>query len=95
MARPKKSKRDVRQKYTISDKQLLKIKDEVVKETVTKTGLLYLAALSEKGWTEDQIVEMFETVSRYVNYLDEHLVRLKQIQRIVEERTGIKLKGGW
>ena len=95
MKRPKKPKRDIRQKYTLSDKQLLKIKEEVVSEAVTKTGLLYLAALSEKGWNEDQIVEMFETIQRYTHYIDDHIITLKYVQHIVEQKTGIIIKGGW
>ena len=35
-----KKKRDVRVKYTLSDKQLDKIKAEVTNEVVTKTGML-------------------------------------------------------
>ena len=44
-----KKKRDVRAKYTLSDNQLKKIKAEVTAESVTKTGMLYLVALAEKG----------------------------------------------
>ena len=43
-----KNKRDARAKYTLSDKQLKKIKAEVTAEAVTKTGMLYLVALAEK-----------------------------------------------
>ena len=43
------NKRDVRVKYTLSDKQLKKIKADVTAEAVTKTGMLYLVALAEKA----------------------------------------------
>ena len=95
MKRTKKSKPDVRRKFYLSEKQLAKIKEEVTGEAVQMTGLLYLAALAEKGWSEDQIVEMFETISRYVNYLDDNIVKIKQVQEIIERHTGMKIKSAW
>lgn len=88
-------KRDVRVKYTLSDKQLDKIKAEVTSEAVTKTGMLYLAALAEKGWTEDQIVDLFETISRYTKYTEDKVLKLKEVQNIIERRTGMTIKGKW
>lgn len=90
-----KNKRDVRVKYTLSDKQLKKIKADVTAEAVTKTGMLYLAALAEMGWNEDQIVELFETVSRYAQYIDDHIVKINQVQEIIERKTGIVVKWKW
>lgn len=90
-----KKKRDVRVKYTLSDKQLDKIKAEVTNEAVTKTGMLYLVALAEKGWTEDQIVDLFETISRYTKYVDEKVLKLKEVQEVIERRTGMTIKGKW
>ena len=88
-------KRDVRVKYTLSDKQLDKIKAEVTKEAVTKTGMLYLASLAEKGWDEEQIVDLFETISRYTKYTEEKVLKLKEVQEIIERRTGMTIKGKW
>ena len=90
-----KPKRDVRVKYTLSDKQLKKIKAEVTAEAVTKTGMLYLVALAEMGWDEDKIVDLFETISRYMEYIDDKVVKIKEIQDIIERRTGIIIKGKW
>ena len=90
-----KPKRDVRVKYTLSDKQLKKIKADVTSEAVTKTGMLYLVALAEKGWGEDDIVDLFETISRYTKYIDDKVVKIKEIQKMIENKTGIKIKGKW
>lgn len=90
-----KKKRDVRVKYTLSDKQLDKIKAEVTNEAVTKTGMLYLVALAEKGWGEDDIVDLFETISRYMQYVDDKVVKIKEIQDMIERKTGITIKGKW
>lgn len=92
--RPKK-KNDIRKKYTISEKQINKIKQDVTEQAVHMTGILYLVALSERGWGEDEIVELFEQISRYVNYVDDKLVKMKEVQEIVERKTGIKLNGKW
>ena len=90
-----KKKRDVRVKYTLSDKQLKKIKADVTAEAVTKTGMLYLVALAEKGWGEDDIVDLFETISRYTKYIDDKGVKIKEIQEMIERKTGITIKGKW
>ena len=90
-----KNKRDARAKYTLTDKQLKKIKADVTAEAVTKTGMLYLVALAEKGWGEDDIVDLFETISRYMQYVDDKVVRIKEIQDMIERKTGIRIKGKW
>ena len=90
-----KKKRDVRAKYTLSDKQLKKIKAEVTAESVTKTGMLYLVALAEMGWDEDKIVDLFETISRYMEYIDDKVVKIKEIQEMIERKTVITIKGKW
>ena len=90
-----KNKRDARAKYTLSDKQLKKIKAEVTAEAVTKTGMLYLVALAEKGWSEDDIVDLFETISRYMQHVDDKVVKIKEIQDMIERKNGITIKGEW
>lgn len=95
MRRAKKSKPDIRRKYTLSEKQLQKIKKEVEEEAVSLTAQLYLAALAEMGWDEDQIADLFETVSRYAQYVDDKIVKLREVQEIIERKTGITIKGGW
>ena len=57
--------------------------------------MLYLVALAEKGWDEDQIVDLFETISRYTQYLDDKVVKIKEIQDIIERRTGMTIIGKW
>lgn len=90
-----KKKRNSGDKFLVSEKQLNKIKEELSAEAVTKTGMLYLAALAERGWDEDQIVELFETIQRYAQYIDEHLIRIRDVQQTIETRTGIKMRGRW
>ena len=91
MTRPK-QKKDPRAKYTLSDKQVRKIKADATAEAVKKTGLLYLAALAEKGWSEDEVVELFETVTRYARYLDEHVLQIREVQEVIKRKTGITIQ---
>lgn len=95
MKRAKKKKPDVRRKFYLSEKQLEKAKTEVSEEVVVKTGMLYCAALAEKGWSEDDIASLFETVSRYVRYIDDKMIALREVQDIIERKTGMTLKGKW
>ncbi len=73
----------------------MKVKQEVTEEAVTKTGLLYLAALADRGWSDDDIVDLFEEIRRYVGYLDDKLVRIKEVQAMIEKKTGMVIKGKW
>lgn len=96
MKRTKKKKQGVSRKYWLSDKQLNRIKHELSEEIVTKVGMLYCLALADKGWTdEDQIADLFETVSRYAQYVDDKIVKLREVQEIIERKTGITIKGKW
>ncbi len=95
MKRAKKKKQGVSRKYWLSDKQLNRIKHELSEEIVTKVGMLYCLALADKGWTDDDIADLFETVSRYTRYIDDKVVALREVQKMIEDKTGIKMKGRW
>lgn len=94
MARPKKPK-DIRKKYTLSEKQMMKMKQEIAEEAVTKTGFLYLAALADRGWTDEELLDLREEIRRWVSYLDDKLIKIQQVQDMIERKTGMKIKGKW
>ena len=90
----KRYKKPKQGKIEISVKELKKIKYDVTKEATQKAVLLVLAAAQEvKAFTEDDVCEVFETVSRWVNFMDDNLIKLKDVQNAIEEKTGVKLKG--
>ena len=92
MKRYKKPKNSV--KYELTPKEIKQIKYDVTKETTQKSVLLVIAAAQEvKALTEDDICEIFETVSRWVNFMDGNLIKLKDVQEVIEKKTGVKLKG--
>ena len=92
MKRYKKPKNSV--KYELTPKEIKQIKYDVTKEATQKSVLLVIAAAQEvKALTEDDICEIFETVSRWVNFMDGNLIKLKDVQEVIERKTGVKLKG--
>ena len=92
MKRYKKPKNSV--KYELTPKEIKQIKYDVTKEATQKSVLLVIAAAQEvKALTEDDICEIFETVSRWINFMDGNLIKLKDVQEVIEKKTGVKLKG--
>lgn len=90
----KRYKKPKQTKYEITEKQLKRIKEEITREATEMSTLLVLAATQEvKALTEDDICEVFETVSRWVGFMDDNLIKLKDVQEVIEKRTGVKLKG--
>lgn len=89
-----KAKNSASKKYYISEKQLARIKDKVSKEITDKVCLLFLVAVTDEiGLDEDGVCKLMERISRYSNYLDQHLVKMEDIRKIIEKNTGIKLSG--
>lgn len=83
-------------KYTLSEKQMQKVKNKVTDEIIKKTLLLFLsAAVDEVGLTDDQVCAIWKTANRYGEYIDQHLVKIQLVQETIEKGTGIKFKGMW
>ena len=81
-------------KYYISEKQLARIKQNVTKEVTDKVCLLFLVAVAdEMDLDEDAVCRLMERISRYSNYLEDHLVKMEDMRKIIEKKTGIKLLG--
>lgn len=82
------------QKYLVSEKQLERIKSKVTNDATNKALLLFLAAAADEiGLTDEQVCNVFETANRYGRYIDEHLVKIRQLQETIEKGTGIKIAG--
>lgn len=92
MKRVKKPKS--KQKYIVSDKQLQKVKEKVTEDVTKKALLLFLAAAAdEMELSDEQVCKIFERANRYAEYIDAHLVKIKQVQEVVEKGTGVQM--GW
>lgn len=90
----KRYKKPKQAKYEITGKELEQIKRDVTKEATQKAALLVLAATQEvMALGEDDICNIFNTVSRWTEYMDDKLIKLKDVQEVIEKNTGVKLKG--
>ena len=78
---------------TMTQSKVKQMKIDATKEATDKACLVLLAAAVDVlKLEEDQIVEVMETTSRYVRYLDKHLVKIVDVQKTLE-KSGISLKG--
>lgn len=86
-AKPKKP-----QTYKASD--VKRVKEQVTKDVIDKVFLLFMAAtVNTLGLTDEQVVQLAKNYDRYAGYIDDHLVEMAQVQKTIEDGTGIKLKG--
>lgn len=91
-ANPKKANKS--QKHYVSDKQLEKIKRQVSKEMTEKVALIILAAASDEvNLTDEQVCNIMVRVDRYASHVDNHLVKMRDIQNAIRKNTGLELKG--
>ena len=89
-----KAKNTASKKYYVSEKQLERIKQKVTKDVTDKVCLLFMvAAIDEVNLDEETVCKLMKRVSQYSKYLDEHLVRMEDVRKSIENSTGIVLKG--
>lgn len=72
-----------------------KIKLEVTENAIKATVTLFISYIMEEeviACDEDKICEIFDGVMRYSGAVNEHLISLNQVRKIIEEHTGIKIK---
>ena len=88
-AKPKNKKPHV----TLTQSKVKQMKMDATKEATDKACLVLLAAAVDVlKLDEDQIVKVMETTSRYIKYLDKHLVKIADVQKTLE-KSGVSLRG--
>lgn len=89
-----KTKAKRNKKYTLSDRQLDKVKHDVSQQITDRVFLLFLAATSDElGLSEAQIVKLAKRFQNYAGYIDKHVAQMGDIQKAIEKNTGVKLIG--
>lgn len=89
-AKPKKKNPHI----TIPQSKLERIKYEVTKDATDRACLILLcAAADELKLDEDEIVRVMKTTDLYARHVDNHLVRMEDIRKSLENNAGISLKG--
>lgn len=77
--------------------EISKLKREITEEAFTKSVVLMLAYIMEEpgiDCDEDKIVEIFEGVERYAEYIENHEITLKKVCEIIKEYTGLDIVWG-
>lgn len=69
-------------------KAIKQISDDAVAKILT---LCVTAAADEFDLDEDGVVKFMERMERYVNYEQENLIKMKQVQESLKKSTGIDL----
>ena len=68
-------------------KEIDKIRQEIVKQSMILSAA-YL--MDEEGYGEDQIIDYWESLVRWVNAIDRHEISIKTVTDIIENSTGLK-----
>ena len=81
-------------KYYISEKQLERVKQKVSKDVTDKVCLLFMVAVVDEFKVDEEgVCNLMERISRYTKHIDEHLVKMEDLRKSIENSTGIQLKG--
>ena len=83
----KRVKKPKQEKYTVSRKKLKEMCDEQVEKAFL---LMATAAADEMDLDDDKLVAIAQRAARYAGYVDDHLIRMNQVSKTLEEKTGIK-----
>lgn len=86
MSRPKHTKT-----ITISRQQLRKHDDEIAVKMIILSAA-YL--MDEMDYDEDRIIDYWNGLTRYADAIDKKLITIRQVNDIIEQKTGLKL-GEW
>lgn len=76
----------------ITESKLNRLKDEITNAVTGQALLLVTAFCAEEYQLDDEgVAELWDSLSRWAEAINDHLISLKQVQRIVEEHTGTKI----
>ena len=70
-----------------TQKDLDRIQQELVKRTLILSAA-YL--MDEEGYNDDQIVDFWESLIRWIDAIDKHEISIKTVTEIIEKTTGLR-----
>ena len=86
--KPKSKKKPV----TLTQSQLKKMSKELSDEAVTRALTLFLAYMMEEdGITIEKLCDIVDGINRWGEAVDDHLITINQVAKIIEEHTGVEL----
>lgn len=81
-------------KYRKGQRPIIMSQQEFKKyqENFVKQNLVLSAAylMDVEGYDEDQIVDYWESITRWVDAIDKHVITLRTVQDIIEKTRGLK-----
>ena len=82
-------------KIMISGKELDRYMRGAAERATGKVMLLMLAATcDELELDENKMCDIATRVMRYSQHMDKHVVRLEDLRKTIEKKTGVKIEGG-
>ena len=84
MRRAKKPKQE---RVTLKRSELMEMCNEQVRKAFL---LMATAAADELDLDDNQLTAIAERSERYAEYIDDHVIRLKEVSEILEKNTGIR-----
>lgn len=89
-----KTKPKTQKRITLTVTELNRIKRDVTRTTTQKAMLLILLATADEvGLTDDDMVAVWTRADRYGGYIDNHIVKLRELQKALEKATGTTMEG--
>lgn len=86
--KPKSKKKPV----TMTQAELKKLSKELSDEAVTRALTLFLAyMMEEQDFDLERLCDCVDGINRWAEAVDDHLITINQVAKIIEEHTGVEL----
>lgn len=76
-------------RITITPRKLQEIKTEAIGQTFL---LVAVYLMDEVGYKEDKILEIWDGITRYADAVQNKVITMNRVCKILEEHTGIKVR---
>lgn len=83
----KKKYRKGQRPIVISQQKFQELQDELALQNLLLSAA-YL--MDEEGYNDAQIVEFWQSLTRWAEAIDEHLISIQTVADIIEKETGLK-----
>ena len=83
----KKKHRSGMKPITTTRRELDQIRQDIIKQSMILTAA-YL--MDVEGYGEDQIVDFWESLTRWIDAIDAHLITIDTVTEIIEKTTGLR-----
>lgn len=83
-----------KKKVQLTASELNKLRREITKNATDKACLILLAAVADElSIDDDQLCNIMSRTNRYASYVSNHIAKMEDIRKTIQNKTGITLKG--